>query len=209
MQSIGTIALDPNDAKTVWVGSGESWTRNSVSIGDGIYKSTDGGDTWTNMGLKISERIVKIIVDPKNSNTVYACVPGKLWSDSADRGLYKTSPTAARPGRWSSRARTCRPVAPRCRWTRKIHKCCSPHCGISAARAGPSVPAATMRPSRARAALFRSADGGKSWTEVTDKANKGFPAKPYGRIAVAVAPSNSKIVYAIVESSDSSLYPLR
>src|SRR5499427_3252616 len=91
VQSIGAIAIDPKNPQTVWVGSGEAWTRNSVSIGDGIYKSTDGGDTWSNMGLKDSERIVKIVVDPRDSNTVFACVPGKLWSDSADRGLYKTT----------------------------------------------------------------------------------------------------------------------
>ena len=91
VQSIGAIAIDPSHPKTIWVGTGEAWTRNSVSIGDGIYKSTDGGDNWTNMGLKESERIAKIIVDPKDSNTVYACVPGKLWSDSDDRGLYKTT----------------------------------------------------------------------------------------------------------------------
>jgi len=62
-----------------------------VSIGNGIYKSTDGGDSWTNMGLANSERIAKIMIDPKNSNTVYVCVPGKLWSDSEDRGVYKTT----------------------------------------------------------------------------------------------------------------------
>jgi photosystem II stability/assembly factor-like uncharacterized protein len=90
VQSIGAIALDPTNPKVVWVGSGESWTRNSVSIGDGIYKSVDSGETWTNMGLPQSERITRIIVDPRNGNVVYACVPGKLWSDSADRGLYKT-----------------------------------------------------------------------------------------------------------------------
>src|SRR2546422_4042496 len=91
VQSIGALALDPKDSKFVWVGTGESWTRNSVSIGDGIYKSTDGGETWNRMGLEQSEHIVKILVDPKNNNTVYACAPGKLWSDSADRGLYKTT----------------------------------------------------------------------------------------------------------------------
>src|SRR5450631_398023 len=91
VQSIGAIALDPANPKNVWVGTGEGWTRNSVSIGDGIYKSTDGGETWTNMGLPNSERITRIVVDPKDGNTVYACVPGKLWSDSADRGLYKTT----------------------------------------------------------------------------------------------------------------------
>ncbi len=91
VQSIGAIAVDPANPQTIWVGTGESWTRNSVSVGDGIYKSTDGGDTWTNLGLRESERIAKIVVHPKDGNTVYACVPGKLWSDSAERGLYKTS----------------------------------------------------------------------------------------------------------------------
>src|SRR5262252_6518793 len=90
VQSIGGIAIDPSNPRTIWVGTGESWTRNSVSIGDGIYKSTDGGDTWTNMGLRNSERIDRIIVHPTNSAIVYACVPGKLWSDSAERGVYKT-----------------------------------------------------------------------------------------------------------------------
>ena len=91
VQSIGVITVDPNNHKTIWVGTGEPWTRNSTSVGDGIYKSIDGGETWTNMGLPNSERIAKIFVDPRSSDTVYACVPGKLWSDSADRGLYKTS----------------------------------------------------------------------------------------------------------------------
>src|SRR5208283_4627765 len=91
VQSIGAVAIDPSNSKVVWVGTGESWTRNSVSIGDGIYKSTDGGESWTNMGLPNSERITRIVVDPKNGDTIYACVPGKLWSDSADRGLYKTT----------------------------------------------------------------------------------------------------------------------
>ena len=91
VQSIGSIAIDPSNHDTIWVGTGEAWTRNSVSVGDGIYKSIDGGDTWTNMGLRNSERIAKIMIDPRDGNTVYACVPGKLWSDSPDRGLYKTS----------------------------------------------------------------------------------------------------------------------
>src|SRR5881397_3478237 len=91
VQSIGAIALDPKNSKNVWVVTGESWTRNSVSIGDGIYKSTDGGETWTHSGLEKSERIAKIAVSPKNSDTVFASVPGALWSDSTDRGLYKTT----------------------------------------------------------------------------------------------------------------------
>src|SRR5256886_1725818 len=68
-QSIGAVAIDPQAPKTIWAGTGEAWTRNSVSIGTGIYKSTDGGDSWTNMGLQNSERIAKIIVDPKNSRS--------------------------------------------------------------------------------------------------------------------------------------------
>src|SRR4029077_4543893 len=91
VQSIGAIALDPKNTKNVWVGTGEPWTRNSVSIGDGIYKSTDGGETWNKAGLPNSERIAQIVVSPKNSDTVYAAVPGALWSDSPDRGLYQTT----------------------------------------------------------------------------------------------------------------------
>src|SRR5947199_2606347 len=91
VQSIGAIAIDPSNGKIVWAGTGESWTRNSVSIGDGIYKSTDGGETWKNMGLPESERIARVIVNPKNSDVVYACVTGKLWSDSRERGIYRTT----------------------------------------------------------------------------------------------------------------------
>src|SRR5439155_21627728 len=79
VQSIGAIALDPKNSKNVWVGTGETWTRNSVSIGDGIYKSTDGGETWSRAGLEKSERIGRIAVDPRNSETVFAAVPGALW----------------------------------------------------------------------------------------------------------------------------------
>src|SRR5438552_8727683 len=91
VQSIGAIALDPKNSKNVWVGTGESSTTNRVSIGDGIYKSTDGGETWSRAGLEKSERIARIAVDPRNSDTVFVAVPGALWSDSPDRGLYKTT----------------------------------------------------------------------------------------------------------------------
>jgi photosystem II stability/assembly factor-like uncharacterized protein len=91
VQSIGAIALDPTNKNVVWAGTGESWTRNSVSVGDGVYKSTDGGESWTKVGLGGTERITKIVVDPTDGNTVYVCAPGPLWSDSPNRGLYKTS----------------------------------------------------------------------------------------------------------------------
>src|SRR4051795_6238533 len=74
VQSIGAIALDPKNSKNVWVGTGETWTRNSVSVGNGIYKASDGGETWTYTGLPNSERIAKIVVSPENSDTVYAAV---------------------------------------------------------------------------------------------------------------------------------------
>src|SRR5216683_4827215 len=89
VQSIGAVTIDPKNPKVIWVGSGESWMRNSVSIGDGIYRSDDGGENWTNMGLRESEHIVRILVDPNQTSTVYVCVPGKLWSDSETRGVYK------------------------------------------------------------------------------------------------------------------------
>src|SRR5881296_3298535 len=79
VQSIGAVKIDPKNPKVIWVGTGEAWTRNSTSIGDGVYKSVDGGENWTNMGLKDSERIAKILVDPSSTNTVYVCAPGKLW----------------------------------------------------------------------------------------------------------------------------------
>lgn len=205
VQSIGAIALDPKNSRNVWVGTGESWTRNSVSIGDGIYKSTDGGETWTHAGLEKSERIGKILVSPKNSDTVFAAVPGALWSDSPDRGLYKTTdggktwklvlkggnlstgctaialdpgnPNVMFAGMWDFR---------RTGW------------GYRSGGSGPDKPSAS--------GLFRSTDGGETWTEITPERNKGFPKKPYGRLAVAVAPSNAKRIYCFVESPDSALF---
>jgi photosystem II stability/assembly factor-like uncharacterized protein len=91
VQSIGAIAIDRANPKTVWVGTGEAWLRNSVSVGDGIYKSTDGGDNWTNVGLKNTEHIAKILVDPKNGNNVLVCAVGHLWDDSDEGGVYKTN----------------------------------------------------------------------------------------------------------------------
>ena len=90
-QSIGCLAIDQNKPETIWVGTGESNMRNSVAIGLGIYKSTDAGRNWTRMGLENSEHISKIVLHPTDANTLYVAVPGKLWSDSPDRGLYKTT----------------------------------------------------------------------------------------------------------------------
>jgi photosystem II stability/assembly factor-like uncharacterized protein/outer membrane lipoprotein-sorting protein len=205
VQSIGSIAIDPSHPRTVWVGSGESWMRNSVSIGDGIYKSTDNGETWTNMGLPQSEHIVRVLVHPKDGDTVYACVPGKLWSDSSDRGLYKTSDggkTWALVLKGSNLSTGCSSVTMdpknpdvlfaglwdfrRKGWT---------------FRSGGDGPQASSG-----SGLFRSEDGGKTWTELTAKANAGLPAKPWGRVEVVVAPSDPKVAYALVETEHSALF---
>ena len=198
-QSIGAVTIDPTNPKVVWVGTGESWTRNSVSIGNGIYKSTDGGDNWTNMGLRESERIVKILVDPSDANTVYVCVPGKLWSDSNDRGVYRTTdggrtwtkvlagsnastgcsmltmdsknPKTLYAGMWDFRRKA---------WT------------FRSGGDGPNAPSGS--------GLFKTTDGGASWTSLDASSAQGLPTKPWGRVAVAAAPSNPSVVYAFIEA---------
>jgi len=200
VQSIGAIAIDPKNPRTVWVGSGEAWTRNSVSFGDGIYKSTDGGENWTNAGLPNSERIAKIIVDPSDTNSVYVCVPGRLFSDSDDRGVYKTTdggkswnkilkganastgcsmlsldsknPKTIYAGMWDFRRKG---------WT------------FRSGGDGEEAPSGS--------GLFKSTDGGATWSSLDDKSAPGLPTKPWGRVAVTVAPSNSNVVYAFIEAA--------
>jgi photosystem II stability/assembly factor-like uncharacterized protein len=205
VQSIGAITLDPKNSKNVWVGTGESWTRNSVSVGNGVYKSSDGGETWTYAGLPNSERVAKIIVSPANGDTVYAAVPGALWSDSPDRGLYKTTDGGKNwdlilKGANLSTGASGLAMDPNdpnvlyaCMWDFRRQGWTFRSGGD-----GPDKPSAS--------GLFRSADGGATWTEITPETNKGFPKKPYGRLAVAIAPSNSKRVYCFVESTDSALF---
>src|SRR5437763_4855234 len=205
VQSVGAIAIDPKNARNIWVGTGESWTRNSVSIGDGIYKSTDGGDTWNNVGLPKSERIARILVSPQSSDTVFAAVPGNLWSDSPDRGLYKTTDggktwnlilKGANPSTgasWVAMDPNDPNVLFACMWDFR-RKGWTFRSGGD----GPDKPSGS--------GMFRSADGGATWTEVTPEASKGFPKKPYARLAVAIAPSNPKRVYCFVESTDSALF---
>jgi photosystem II stability/assembly factor-like uncharacterized protein len=204
VQSIGAVALDPSNPKTVWVGTGESWTRNSVSVGDGIYKSVDGGENWTKMGLAASERISEILVHPKDGNVVYACVPGKLWSDSADRGLYKTvdgGKTWNLILKGQNLSTGCSSIAMDPRNPEVIYA------GLwDFRRQGWTFRSGGDGPETASGSgLFRSEDGGQSWTELAAGKN-GLPSKPYGRIEIKFAPSNGNVVYALIEGVDSALY---
>ncbi len=193
VQSIGAVTIDPKNPKTIWVGTGESWTRNSVSVGDGVYKSVDGGDNWTNVGLKESERISRILVDPSNTETVYVCATGKLWSDGDERGVYKTSDGGKT-------------------WT-KVLKGANASTGcsmLSLDTQNPKTIYAGMWDFRRQgwtfrsggdgpeafsgSGLFKSTDGGATWIELGDKSAKGLPSKPWGRVAVTRRPPRSQVL---------------
>ena len=89
--SIGCLALDPNNSNVLWVGTGENNSQRNLAYGDGVYKSTDGGKSFTNMGLETSRQIGKIMIDPRNSNVVYVAAQGQAWGPGGERGLYKTT----------------------------------------------------------------------------------------------------------------------
>ncbi|HET6936355.1 MAG TPA: sialidase [Candidatus Angelobacter sp.] len=198
-QSIGAVTIDPSNHKTVWVGTGESWTRNSVSVGSGVYKSTDGGENWTNVGLKDSERIARILVDPANSNSVLACATGHLWDDNNERGVYKTTDGGKT---WN-----------------KVLAGANASTGCAMMATSPQEPKTiyasmwdfrragwTFRSGGPGSGLFKSTDGGDHWTELTSANSTGLPEKPYGRIAVQVAPGKPNVVYAMIESKSSALF---
>ena len=188
-QSIGSVAIDPADPdNTVWVGTGEVWTRNSVSIGNGVYRTLDGGKNWSHLGLEKTERIASIEVDPKDKNTVYVAAMGALWGDSEDRGVYKTTDGGKT-------------------WNKILYVNATTGCSdLVMDPNDPSVLYASFWEFRRTAwsfnsgglnsSLYKSTDAGKTWTKI----QTGFPQGKLGRIAVTVAPSNSKILYAVVEA---------
>ena len=205
VQSIGAIAFDASDPKVVWAGTGESWTRNSVSVGNGIWRSGDGGETWAPMGLPESERVNRIVVHPSNGNIVYACVPGKLWSDSADRGLYKTIDGGRN-------------------WSLILHGSnLSTGCaGLAMDPSNPEHLFAGLWDFRRKGWTFRSGsdgpngesgsglfvtdDGGATWKPLDEHTAPGLPPPPWGRLDVTIAPSDPQRVYAVIESVKSALY---
>lgn len=187
--SIGCVTIDPNQSSTIWVGTGENNNQRSVGYGDGVYKSTDGGNSWKHMGLKESEHISKIIVDPRNSNVVYVAAYGPLWSDGGDRGVYKSVDGGEK---WE-----------------QIHFI-SEKTGTADLVMDPTNPDILYEAVHQRrrhvftyigggpeSGVYKSTDAGKSWVE----SNSGLPKEKMGRIGLAVSPADSNVVYAIVEAS--------
>ncbi|GJQ27421.1 MAG: hypothetical protein HBSAPP02_24530 [Phycisphaerae bacterium] len=188
--SIGCIALDPSNPNVVWVGTGENNSQRSVSFGDGVYRSRDGGQSWQNMGLKESEHIGRIVVHPKDSNTVWVAAQGPLWSAGGDRGVFKTTDGGAT-------------------WKRVLF--ISHDTGANEVHIDPRDPNTlyatayqrrrhvwTLIDGGPESAVYKSTDGGETWRKI----NKGLPDVDLGRIGLAVSPANPDIVYAIVEAAE-------
>jgi len=192
--SIGAIAVDQSHPATVYVGSGESNMRNTVSIGDGLYKSDDAGDNWVKIGLDSTEHIAKIIIDPKNSNNIYVAAPGSLFSDSKHRGLYKSADGGKT-------------------WDKILYINEKTGCAdIAVDPSDPKIIYATMWEFRRlpysfnsggkSSGMYKSTDGGKTWKELTE----GLPTKPLGRMTITLAPSAPQNLISIVEAKETGLY---
>jgi photosystem II stability/assembly factor-like uncharacterized protein len=193
-QSIGTIAIDQKHPDTVWVGTGETWVRNSVSVGDGIYKTTDGGEKWQHLGLKETERIARIILHPENPDIVYVAAMGHLWNANEERGIYKTTDGGKT-------------------WTKIFYIDENTGCSdLAMDPENPDILYAGMWTFRRQphffssggpgGGLYRSTDGGKTWSKVTHNMPEGHA----GRVAIAISPANPKIVWAVIEAKKSALY---
>jgi len=191
--SIGDIALAPGNPDVVWVGTGESNVRNSVSFGDGVYKSTDGGKTWQNMGLKESEHISAIAINPQNTDIVYVGALGHAFGPNEERGVFMTTDGGKT-------------------WIKTLYL--DNQHGVSDLELDPTNPNIlyaglwsferkpwTHRSGSEKGGLYKSIDGGRTWNKLTN----GLP-KIIGRIGVRVAPSNPTVVYAIVEAKEGTLY---
>src|ERR1700733_188405 len=188
--SIGSLAIDPSNPQTVWVGTGESWARNSVSVGTGIYRTRDGGESWEALGLADSEHISRVIVYPKDSNTVYACALGHLWNGNTERGVFKTADGGKT-------------------WNKLLFRNDSTGCAemvmdpqdsnvLYAAMWDVRREPHNFRSGGPGSGLFKSTDAGATWHEL----RKGLPEGDLGRIGIAVAPANHARVYAVVEAKN-------
>jgi photosystem II stability/assembly factor-like uncharacterized protein len=193
--SIGAVALDPSNPDAVWVGSGEGNPRNSVSVGNGIYKSLDGGRTWQHLGLEKTERIHRVIIHPNDPKTAWVAAMGQAWGENPDRGVFKTLDGGKT-------------------WRKVLYV--DERTGCADLVADPSNPNklfAAMWDYRRWPWSFRSGgpgsgihvsyDGGESWKKLTEE--DGLPAGNLGRVGLAVAPSDPRVVYALVEAKTNAL----
>src|SRR5256885_3216957 len=188
--SIGWVELDPHDSSVVWVGSGESNSQRSVGYGDGIYRSDDGGKDWKNLGLKKSEHIGRVVVDPRDSKVIYVAAEGPLWGPVGDRGLYKSSDGGKN-------------------W--KAVLTISENTGVVDVQLDPSNPdivyAAAYQRRRhvftlidggPESSIYKSTDAGETWNKITS----GLPSVDMGRIGLAVSPADPNVIYATIEAAD-------
>jgi photosystem II stability/assembly factor-like uncharacterized protein len=189
-QSIGSVAIDPSNPQTIWVGTGETWVRNSVSVGTGIYRSRDGGDSWENLGLKDSEHVSRVVIHPKDSNTVYACALGHLWNPNQGRGVFKTTDGGKS-------------------WQKIFYR--DENTGCAEMVMDPKDPNVlyaamwdvrrqpwTFRSGGPGSGLFKSTDAGATWHEL----RKGLPQGDLGRIGLAIPAARNTRVYAVVEAKN-------
>ena len=185
--AIGVVEIAPSDKNTIWVGTGENNAQRSVAFGDGVYRSTDGGKSWKNMGLKDSGHISQIWIHPEDSDTVLVASQGPLWNAGGDRGLYKTTDGGL---------------------TWELILEIDQHTGINEFVVHPDnfdhIVASSYQRRRhvwvlinggPGSGIHRTVDGGKSWNEI----DSGLPGDDMGRIGLAMAPSNPEMLYAIIE----------
>ena len=197
--SIGAIAVAPSDSDVIWVGSGEANDRNSSDWGNGVYRSTDGGENWQNVGLKDSRAIARIIVDPKKSEVAYVAAMGHLWTDGGERGLLKTTDGGKN---WKTILQAPAPHNARTGCGDVIIDPANPEIVYAALYARQRTPwSFTSGPEATGGAdvggIFKSTNGGGSWK----KLGSGLPAQT-GRIGLAISASNPKVVMAVVQSYD-------
>lgn len=194
--SIGAIAVQQDNPAVVWVGTGEGNPRNSLNGGDGIYKSMDAGKTWKKMGLEKTRHIHRVIIDPKNPNTVYVAAIGSPWGEHPERGVFKTTDGGAT-------------------WEKVLFVDNKTGCAeLVMDPSNPNKLIANMWEHRRWPWTFKSGgpgsgmhityDGGKTWTKKTDK--DGLPEGELGRMGIAIARSKPEVVYALIESKSNALY---
>ncbi|HXN64563.1 MAG TPA: hypothetical protein VN862_04460 [Candidatus Acidoferrales bacterium] len=191
--SIGAIAIEPNNPEVVWVGTGEGTARNTVSFGDGIYRSTDGGKSWQNMGLKDADRFTQIVINPRNPNIVFAAALGHMFGTNEERGVFMTTDGGKN-------------------WQKVLYL--DPQHGaadLAIDQSNSNVLYATMwyflrRPwtytsGDEKGGVFKSVDGGLTWNKLTN----GLP-KLMGRTGVQVSASNPSVVYVVAESNEGTMF---